>query len=137
MSEGQSEDKPPKKDSEQAVGEEESIPSDVVLGAGIGILHWLNSDEDEKREEKRWHEQREKDEADARIDARKAENNYELPDGQPYVPKMPYPVPKDWDWRKVKKEEEERRKEDEDRRRWKKDSEIYRREREEKGGVPL
>ena len=100
----------PSEGGQTATEAKEGVPGDVFLGAGIEFLHWIDSNEDEEREDKTWHEQREKDEAEARMDAREARNDYKLPAEQPYASKMPYPVPKDWDWRRVKREEDERQK---------------------------
>lgn len=85
-----------------------SLSAESILSETLNIISYLSTSEEEKIEDERWHKQREKDEAEARMDAIEKTKGSELPENYPMPPKLPYPVPPNWDCRKAKREEERR-----------------------------
>lgn len=85
---------------------EGNIPAGELFSVAVKAIDYLSTSEEERIEDEKWHKQREKDEAEATRDAEKNAEDGNLPKDYPMPPKLPYPVPPGWDWRKAKREEE-------------------------------
>ena len=55
------------------------MSAEGLIDAAGKLVQYLVKSPEEKKQDEKWHEERPKQEAAARVDARKAENDYELP----------------------------------------------------------